>query len=340
VPNPAKLLFLFLFLFLCPLRLDGANSLFAEQAAIEVELAGPIHHLIKNKETREERPFVLRVDDRELDVHVRVRGNSRVRICKFPPLRLRFPDEQSMSSVFDGQNKLKLVTHCLNSASGDQYVLEEYIAYRIFGLISDVGYRVRLLHIRYTDSDGLLDEDTPERYGFVIEPRDQLAERVSGIPLNLDGVLLSQVNRHQAALVYVFQYLIGNTDWSFVVADNDDECCHNGDLLEIDKDIYYLPYDFDLAGIVNTRYAKPDPSLKIRNVRTRRYRGFCTETDILRAAIRHVQSLREDIFSIVGQTPGLTGRDKEKLVEYLEEYFKEAENEGKLLKLFEKRCID
>ena len=57
--------------------------------------------------------------------------------------------------------------------------------------------------------------------------------------------------------------------------------------------------------------AAPDPSLRIRNVKVRRYRGFCTDTDILRAAIRHVQSLREDIFAIVREAPGLMDWEKE-----------------------------
>jgi hypothetical protein len=318
----------------------AATPLFEDQSIIDVELIGQIHYLIENKENRRELPFVVRSNGVDLHIGIRVRGNSRVGICEFPPLRLDFKDIKAGQTVFEGQDRLKLVSHCRNSDIGDNYVLKEYIAYRIFNLLSDVSYRVRLLRISYSDTDDLLEPDARRRYGFVIESKDHLSQRVGGFPLHLPDVVLSRLNREQAALVYVFQYLIGNTDWSFVMAENEDECCHNGDLIKIGEDIYYIPYDFDLGGIVNAYYAKPDPTMRLRNVRARRYRGFCTDTDTLRTAIRLVKSKQEDIFNIVRSTPGLTKKDAEKALQYLAQFFDKAENEEKLLKSYEKQCID
>ena len=320
----------------CP---AGASPLFEDPSVLEVQLTGPLQTLIKSSEDRPEFPFVMRSDGVDMDVAVRVRGKSRVGICEFPPLRLNFKSSQAAQTAFEGQGVLKLVTHCLNSDSGENNLLQEYLAYRIFGLLSDVAYRVRLLHITYRDTDERLDPHARERYGFVIEPTAQLAERVAGTRQHLPGVALRQLDPQQAALVYVFQYMIGNTDWSFVVPTGEEDCCHNGDLVEIGAGIYYVPYDFDLAGIVNAKYAKPDPSLRLRNVRMRRYRGFCSDTDVLRDAIGLVNSRRDDILRTVRDTPGLTVKEAEQTLDYLGGFFEKAGNEEKLLKSFERQCI-
>lgn len=326
----------------------NASSLFEDDSVLGVELIGQINDLIENKEVREERPFVLRVSGIDHNVKVRVRGKSRIRVCDFPPLRLNFETNETQQSLMQGQDKLKLVTHCHNRDSGEKNLLEEYAAYRIFSLLSDVAFRVRLLHMTYVDTDHHLDQAAHQRFGFVIESRSQLAERVGGVELSLPGVVLSRLNREHAAIVYVFQYLIGNTDWSFVIADNDDACCHNGDLIEIGGDadgnihdnIYYVPFDFDLAGLVNATYAKPDPSLHMRNVRTRRYRGFCTDSESLQVAIRTVKSKKTGIFEIVNNLPGIPEKGLKQTRHYLTDFFDKAEDEEKLVRSYEKHCID
>jgi len=183
-------------------------------------------------------------------------------------------EANTAGTPFAGQDKLKLVTRC---KKGDRYendVLEEYAAYRIFSLFSDVSYRVRLVHLTYTDTDGRLDEAFRESYGYLIEPLEQLVSRVNGTLPEISAVSLKRLDEKQAALVYVFEYLIANTDWSFVKADSDEYCCHNIKLVKIEPKIFPVPYDFDLAGLVNARYAKPDPSLRITKVSQRLYRGF------------------------------------------------------------------
>jgi len=320
--------------------LAGASSLFEDEEVLDVELTGPLHTLVKQKDEREEFPFVLRVDGTDHNIKVRARGKSRLRVCDFPPLRLNFETGGMQETEFSGQDGLKVVTHCRNRDSGDQNVLEEYTAYRIFSLFSDVSYRVRLLRMTYRDTDHRLKKGGQPHFGFVIEPKAHLSERTGAVPLSLSGLPIRRINRDQAALVYVFQYLIGNTDWSFVLADDDNKCCHNGDLFEIDREIYYVPYDFDLAGLVNATYAKPDPSLRLRNVRTRRYRGYCTDRQTLKEALRTVKSMQTEVLNVVNETPGFSEKQLKKSVEYVTKFFEEAENEEKLLNLYEKRCID
>jgi hypothetical protein len=314
----------------------AASPLFEDDEVIDVELTGPLSQLIDNKESREEYPFTLQTNGVTLELKARVRGKSRLRVCNFPPIRLNFEDAGDKPTVFAGQNKLKLVTHCGIGNATEKNLLAEYAAFRIFGLFSNAAYRVRLLRITYVDSG----EGTSEQhYGFVIETTDRLSERLGGENLKRPGVALSQLNDEQAALVYVFQYLIGNTDWSLVSDEKGADCCHNVELIEVGGEIYLVPYDFDLAGLVDAPYAKADPSLRLNSVRSRLYRGYCTDGAELESALQNIRGHEESVYRLVYDIPGLTDKQKKRAVSYLEDFFDKAEDQEKLLKSFEKKCL-
>ena len=316
-----------------------AQNLFDDDGVIEITLRGPLSTVFDDTSDRSERDFVLEFSGREFPVEVRLRGNSRLRVCQFPPLRLDFHKKQVQGSIFDGQDKLKLVTHCRNSDRGEQDLLEEYAAYRILNVLTDLSYRVRLLRIHYEDTDGKLSKRASPRYGFVIEPAELLAARTAMEAVTVPAVPLKRHDLDQAALVYVYQYLIANTDWGLVKADYDDGCCHNVDLFERDSVLVTIPYDFDLSGLVNASYAFPDRTLHIRRVTQRRYRGVCTDRAVLEAAIAKVAGHRTEILAAVGDIPGLDDKSREKTTEFLYQFFNEAADREKLVDNFEKHCI-
>ena len=301
-------------------------------------MTGPLWSLIESKDDRKEWPFSIRTGGTELAIQIRARGNSRLRICDFPPLRFNFNSAETGGTLFEGQDKLKLVTRCKKSERSEVDVLEEYAAYRIFSLLSDVSYRVRLVHLEYKDTDDRLKTAFENSYGFLIEPLEQLVSRSGGSLTGIPAVRLGEIDESQAALVYVFQYLIGNTDWSFVKADSEETCCHNIELVKIGSKQFPVPFDFDLAGLVNATYARPDPSLKITKVRQRLYRGFCTNPDVLRAALDTLSSKEHEILQVVANLPLMSAKDKKKKTGYLQEVFRKADDRDKLIKSFEKNC--
>ena len=315
-----------------------AASIFEDQSPLELELTGPLWTLIKNKKDDTERPFILRNGEFEFELKVKARGNSRLRVCEFPPLRFNFKKADTVGTLFEGEDKLKLVTRCKKGDRAEADVLEEYAAYRIFSLFTDVSYRVRLVHLNYKDTDGRLKKAYGSSYGFLIEPLDQLVSRVEGSLTGVPALPLSHIDQKQAALVYVFQYLIANTDWSFVKADTDENCCHNIELIKIGSKQFPVPFDFDLAGIVNATYAKPDPSMKIKKVWQRLYRGFCTEPNVLRDALSTISSKERQVLDIIANLPGLTEREKEKKIKYLDEFFEKADDQDKIISSFERTC--
>jgi len=316
-----------------------AAPLFDDNAVLDVTLTGPVSTLIDGKHGREELPFNLITAGVEQRVAVRVRGQSRLRVCDFPPLRLRFADSVTGAAEFAEQGKLKLVTHCRHHDRGEQDMLEEYVAYRILNVLTETSYRVRLLRISYVDTDEKLEQKSALRYGFLLEPDEQLADRLDADIAELRGVPKERHDRRIAALVYVFQYLIGNTDWGLVKADSSDACCHNVTLLERGPRVFFVPYDFDLSGLVNARYASPDPTLRIGRVTQRLYRGLCMNREYLQDALRTVKSRRADILAVLQETPGLAASSEEKAASYLNSFFNKAEDENKLLSSFERRCL-
>lgn len=317
----------------------SASPLFEGDAILTIDLTGPLSTLIKEKKNRAELPFVLRIDDVEHLIKVRVRGHSRTRVCDFPPLRLNFSEKNAEQTVFAGQDKLKLVTHCKSNASAQANILEEYAAYKIFNLVSDVGYKVRLVQITYHDSDKHMKQKTVVRKGFFIESASELADRVRGEPAHVTGVSLNSLNTGQAATVFVFQYLIGNTDWSLVTAEADDTCCHNIDLVDIGSHRFLVPYDFDLSGLVNAPYARPDSSLGISRVTRRRYRGYCISSGALSDAISAVAARENDILGVLSGVPGLPEKNIEAGNKYLEKFFVRTDDVDMLARSFDRRCL-
>ena len=317
----------------------NASTLFEDDAVLAINLTGPFSTLIEAKESREELPFVLSADGVEHQIKLRVRGQSRLRVCDAPPLRLKFVKSSTKDTVFAGQHKLKLVTHCHDSDRAQTNILQEYSAYKMFSVISDVGYKVRLVSINYIDTEKRLKSDSIVRYGFLIESAPELADRIGGQRVKIPAVTLGSLDNQQAAEVFVFHYMIGNTDWSLVAAEGSEECCHNTHLFDIDSQRFIVPYDFDLSGLVNARYARPDPSLGTKRVTVRRYRGYCISPDALSDATSAIAERRDDILDVIRQVPGLVEKDIKTMDKYLNQFFDKANDVDKLVKSFERRCL-
>jgi hypothetical protein len=341
--EPCRLL-VFALLALGPLAGPAYSSpLFSDDSVVEIRLSGPLRTLARDKKSakRVEFPFVLSVDGVDIPVDIRVRGKSRTIVCGFPPLRLRFPVEGTRQTVFAGQDKLKLVTHCKsNRPKSENNLLDEYTAYRIFNLIADTGYRVRLLRIRYEDTDGKLKHLDRPYFGFLIESDRELAARVGGKVSQIGGVPYSRLNEDQTALVYVYEYLIGNTDWSLIRGDGEDVCCHNMHLIEKNGGLHPIPYDLDFSGLVNASYAKPNSIVGTKRVTQRVYRGYCKlSIDRVAPALEKITALREPIMTLVEQSPVVGNEDTDSRVRYIGHFFKETENSAKLLKQFDGDCV-
>lgn len=249
---------------------------------------------------------------------IKVRGNFRRQRdnCRFPPLRMRFETDHVAGTVFEGQKKLKLVTHCQTRRSEyQQYVLQEYLIYRSYNLITDKSFRVRLVKITYKDSEG---RDEPfTRYGFILEDEDRMAERLGGRILEVENVHPDRTDYELSNLLAIFQYMMGNTDWSI-------PALHNIKLvMPVGEQIPYpIPYDFDWSGVIDARYADPNPVLNIRSVRQRLFRGFCRSPEAFREAFKVFRIKKDSIYALYRDlTPILEQDEYRQATEYLDEFY-------------------
>jgi len=326
---------------------DASNApLFASHGTLQVTIAGPLSTLTSERSNTDYYEGKLSVTDAsganvDLDIGFRTRGNYRRRkdTCWFPPVRLNFKKKQVEGTVFEGQDKLKLVTHCHPSNSRyEQYVLKEYLAYRMLQLHTPYSFRVRLLHITWVDTDK--NDRSVEKYGFLIEDEDELAVRLDASPVDFNSTTHTMLDRRQAALVSVFEYLIANTDFSLIKAAPDETCCHNAILLTHTPDQYIpVPYDFDFSGLVNAPYAQPSPNMRIRSVTTRLYRGDCTVNEAIPDTVRLFAEKKNAVIDLVSMQEGLTDSMRKYALRFLDGFYEILDDQAAAEAMFIGECL-
>ena len=205
------------------------------------------------------------------EISVRPRGITRRQRCEFPPLMIKANSEQE-SAMNIGQTKTtKLVTYCKDSLDYDQWVLKEYLSYKLYNEFTEHSFNVKWANITFKDTEGNYDEI--QKFGFLIEPLEELALRTQCIIMK-DDEKIQSVHKEKYKTLTMFQYMIGNTDWNFTRR-------HNVRLLKCDERYgpIPVPYDFDFSGFVNPVYAKPHPMLPIKSIRDRlfQWRGSVDE---------------------------------------------------------------
>lgn len=308
--------------------------LFASHDVLALTLNVPVRQLVNNRLRRPEVVGTLSYVGAdgvaaELDVEVTTRGHSRLEICRFPPLSLNFSRGEVEGTLFAGQNRLKLVTLCRDVNEYAQYLQLEYLIYRFYDEVSGYAFRARPAQIRYVDieRDGRV-LDAP---AFFIEHIDGLAARLGMEPVEAPSIDASALEPRELARLGVFQFFIGNTDWSVTSAAEGEDCCHNTDLLGArggTDSMIGVPYDFDQAGFINAAYALPNERLRIRSVRQRLYRGLCSVNGHLNEVIADFVTARPAIESLLADAP-LDSRFRDDAQSYLEEFYQVVDDPRK-----------
>jgi hypothetical protein len=320
--------------------------LFATDEVLEITLKAPLETISRDQEGEpESHPATLLFsndtgDIQSVDIRLRIRGNYRrqSRICRAPPLYLDLPGKKLKGTVFEGQDKIKLVSHCQKPKRYQQFLLKEYLAYRVLNLLTDVSHRVRLLQVTYIDTDR--DDKQSTHYAFFIEHKESLARRLGLGLVKVSRVDKKSLDETHSNLVAVFQYLIGNTDWSMLYGALDDDCCHNiVPLSRYDGKFLPLAYDFDFSGVVNASYAEPNPKLPIRNVRQRLYRGFCTSDEMRQGSFKLLNESRAAIRALYDNQPGLDPATLRNVHKYYDDFYDIINDQKKVERQIIKVCL-
>ena len=311
-------------------------DLFNASQMLKITFESDFKSLVKNKFKDEYQDAVFRImvnDTVQVSrkIQIKPRGHYRKSTCLIPPIKLNFPKKDAYIDQLKQFDKLKMVLDCKQNDLFEQYLLAEYYAYKIYNLVSDYSLRVRLLEVTYIDSGNKFKEDT--RYAFIIESLDQLADRRQAIPIESKGVRDIRTNLNPLAYFYLFQYLIGNTDWSI-------PNLHNVYLLKSRDSVmvapYVIPYDFDFSGIINTIYAVPDEQLGTKTVRERVYRGVCIPEQELHTARSQLIAKKQQIYELYQNSTLLNKSMQKSALSYLDEFYDIAEND----KLFQRIILE
>ncbi|HBE39642.1 MAG TPA: hypothetical protein DDW27_00240 [Bacteroidales bacterium] len=264
---------------------------------------------------------------------VRPRGISRLAICDFPPLMLNFKKKDTVGMEFSRIDKLKMVTHC--SAGGEDYLLREFLVYKMYNVLTEYSFRVRLVRVNYINT---IKASKPVReFAFLIEPVESLGRRTHSEEIETAHVTQMHIKRQLMDRMAIFNYMIGNTDWSVPIRHNTLTMCQ-GQYGGLESGII-IPYDFDYSGLVNTNYAIPFEGLGLESVRERKYLGVCRTEDQYIEALAEFREKKEDLYRVITEFPYLKERSKKEMINYLEGFYRTFDKRNSIVYLLLKDCI-
>jgi hypothetical protein len=305
---------------------------FEEDKLLQLDLHTDLKKLIADKkvETYQPATVTLHFPDSSVitePIRLSARGEFRRTECFVPSIKLDF--KNTTSPKLTPLGKIKLVVGCGTHSADERLVLKEFLIYKIYNLLTDKSFRVRLLRINYSDSRGKIKSYT--QYGFLIEDVDQMAKRNNCNEVEKKVFGTESTDRDQMTLVAIFQYMIANTDWSV-------PNYHNIKLMRSVTDTfslpYTIPYDFDFAGLVDASYATPKEELGIRSVTERLYRGFPRTMEEIQVTLDIFRQKKEAIKKLVMNFELLSLRYRKEMMDYLEEFYKIIENNNQVKRFF------
>ncbi|MEO7802210.1 MAG: hypothetical protein ABIR81_09430 [Ginsengibacter sp.] len=296
-----------------------AKKFFKDEPIVNMKISTDLKQFLSSKMKNGQKlraRVETEIDGKEINepITIEARGIMRKQICNIPPLKVNF--KSTASPVLSSLGSLKLVNTCRDNKVGNEYLFKEYLIYKMYNLISDKSLRTRLLKLTYVDSSGK--KNSLNTYGFLIEDMSVMAKRNQCVERFRSISHMELTERQQMARVAIFQYMIGNLDWSV-------KGKHNVRLIVAKKDTngisYPVPYDFDYAGLVDADYAVPPEDLGLQNVTERLYRGFIRTPEELKVITDDFLKQKDNIYKLVRDFDLLPSGVRSQMITYLEPFF-------------------
>jgi len=327
----SKLLFSSLFIFFL------SNSLIAKQDSLTLfetlygekiphfHIKTELKQIIKQKARKENHVGNLTFKDKdgqsqEYTIKIRARGNMRNKVCYLPPLKIDFKKKDLVAAgIRKDYDDLKLVVKCKGNNDFENYLLKEYLTYKLYNTLSDISFRVQLIKLTLEDVEGK--QKNIEAYAFLIESIEELAERVDAKTRGSLTFKHEYLDPTSYDVMCLFQFMIGNADWHIYKQ-------HNTKIVALheQKITIPIPYDFDYSALVSTPYATPHTKLPIFHLSQRYYLGPCREKGAHEPVFDLFKEKKNDIISIVEQFELLDKRSKKLMLKYLNGFFKILDN--------------
>ena len=268
-----------------------------------------------------------KTDSINKDIRLRTRGVFRNQYCFYPPIELNFKKANFGYTDLNKISKIKLVPPCSWNKENEDYVLREYLAYKLFNVLTDTSFRVRLLTVNYIDTKN---KRKPTRqYGFFIEPVNILTARVNSIQIKSQTLNQKSIDPKVMDRLAIFNYMIGNYDWAVPGQHN----------VLIIKPLVYealglgiaIPYDFDWTGLVNAGYAVPAENVGTQSVRERIFLGVCRSEETYKKDLQEFFKKKEEFYKVINEFPYLNQGEKKDMTGYLNGFFDKLEGRRDLI---------
>jgi hypothetical protein len=316
--------------------LGQSSTLFDSDEVLELNLRSNLKTVFKDRADNTQYhaatlQYQGETNTMNIPIKIRTRGHFRKisSNCKYPPILLNFKKSATpKGSVFEGQDKIKLVTPC----QGDEYIIHEYLVYKLYNLITPKSFKVRLVKVTFQDT--VKNKSSTPYYGMLIESEEDMAKRNQSTPFERIGLRPESTQKEDFLKMAIFEYMIGNTDWSIQYQQNIKLITTDSTSLP-----FAIPYDFDHAGIVRAPYAKPAPELQLNSTLQRRYRGYCLpEIHQIAAEFETFRGLKDDFYALYEGNPLLSSSYQSKTIKFLDQFYETINNPKKVREEFNYPC--
>ncbi|HMX40449.1 MAG TPA: hypothetical protein PKD78_08980 [Saprospiraceae bacterium] len=314
---PVCLLFLLCSLHAAAQPTDTLQSILERLSAVEgakITLEADMTTIIANKKTNQYFPGSLITEDgRAYAIELRPRGKFRRKISEIPPLKIKFKKKELKALGLDTLNEIKLVLPTEDKAAGDELIIKEYLAYKMFERLTPASVRARL--IRLTIRDTHVEKSKKTMYAILVEDEEETCARLKGSPVSDYGLPADSLLSQQAALMVMFEYMIGNTDWEIAMV-------RNVRLMRSNETgrILAMPYDFDFSGLVSAPYASPSSESGLKTVRDRFLMSSGLKLEHLKKANQVLRAAKRDLYDVC-RSKFLSKVTAAQMIDYLETFF-------------------
>lgn len=316
------------------------ERLFGPDEPLEFTLAADFKQVFRSRDTLNVKTHKATITVKDssgnpvtIPVEIAPRGHFRLRndVCNFPPIRLIFPKSGLKGTPFAGQDALKLGTHCQQrDKEYHEYPVREHATYEVLNMFTEASFRSRLATVTYVPVGEEKDQIT--RIGLLIEDEGDMSKRNAARIQTVRGGTFADMDPAQTALISVFAYFVGNTDFSVW-------SLHNVRLLATADGRYVpVPYDFDWSGVVFARYAKPAPQLGIKTVQDRLFRGPCLTPADLAPVFAKFNAQRAAIKELYARLP-LDNDYRKRVNDYYDEFYETIGDQRRVRREFIDSCV-
>ena len=318
-------------------------SIFESDTALDVTITTDLSSLIQNRDTLMGLPGVFSyvgsggaLQRIPLNLRAHAERSSAWRRsplnCDFPPIQLDFESDSVRGTLISDLNGLQITTTCRPSNTEyEEYIVQEYLVYRALALITNVSRQTRLARITYRDALGKAKPITT--WAFFLEDVSDLAKRVNRRGLSARRALFEDLEQEPLRTVSVFEYFVGNTNWSVAG--------ENNIALLTDTAVKIMPvaYGFDFTGAVDPPFARADPRLGIRRVTERLYRGVCMKPAEFKSTIDHFRAKRPDVDGLFTKLPQISPVRAARMKAFFNDFWRRTDDPGSLQREFEQKCV-